>query len=361
MATGERIALERLLTRVAEFGASDLHMTVGAQPVLRVGGKLQAIDGEEIVTPDRVQAYLKQLFSEDEQLHFEKMHSAMAMYALGNKARFKVTAFSQKGMPSITLHFVNPKLPLLDELGLPTVVTTFSKFLKGLVLVAGPLGSGCTTTLAALVEDINRERTEHIVTIEQPIELLFVNEKSIVEQREVGKDTPSFAAGIADAIAEDVNVVMLSNLETADAIMAALDLAESGRLVLAGMHTENVVKTIERIMSSVPPDRQEQTRLQLAAALQGIVAQKLLPRVGGGTVLIAEVLTLTPPIRTILRDGVIYQLQTMLQTSREDGMVPFDRMLAVHVQSGEIALEEALQNATDPSTINALVGMSLSS
>ncbi len=354
-AVGQQITVEKLLSRVAEYGGSDLHLTVGTAPVLRLDGKLVSLDDEPVVTPDLMQSALEQLLREEQRVVLEKEKSVITTYSLGTKARFKINAFYQRGFPSISLHYIRPLIQTIRELGLPQVVESLARFSSGLVLVAGPFGSGRSATIAALIDTINRERAEHILTIERPIEYLFVNNKSVIEQREVGLDALSFRQALESSLQEDVNVIMISELDSRDVLEMALKVAGSGRLVLSTMSTNTAMGTIEKILTSFPPAEQESVRVQLSETLQGIVAQALLPRVGGGRVAIAEVLTVTPPIRSVIRDGAVFQIQTILQTSREEGMIPLDRALADHVKAGDLQIEEALTHAVDPNSLKMLL------
>jgi twitching motility protein PilT len=355
MALGQQINVERILTRVAEYKASDLHLTVGSPPVLRVDGKLVTLSDEDVITPEFMDSIIEQITNEEQRAVLERERGVLFTFDFGNKARFKVNVFYQRGFPSASLRYIPAETKSTQELGLPPVVETFAKCKKGLVIISGSFGSGRTATLAALVNSINRDRAEHIVTIENPVEYQFVNNKSIIEQREVGHDVPSFDLALKNLYQEDVNVVMISDLETPVVIEQALKVAESGRLVLTSMNTETSLQTVEKIVSSFPPDEQEQIRVLLSETLQGIVAQRLLPRIGGGTVVIAEVLTVTPAIRSVIRDGAIYQIQTILQTSREEGMVAFDRALADRVKTGEVLEDEAMKYAIDQNTFKLML------
>ncbi len=355
MALGQQITIERLLTRVAEYRASDLHLTVGIPPVLRVDGKLVTLSDEELITPELMDAALEELLTEEQRTQFEKERSIVFTYALGNKARFKVNIFFQKGYPSASLRYIHSEIRSIAELGLPTMVEGFARLKKGLVIVSGTFGSGRSATMAALLNTINKERAEHILTIERPIEYLFVNNRSIIEQREVGRDVESFESALENSFQEDVNVVMISELNSAAVVGTSLKVAESGRLVLSSMNTDSAVRTVEKIITSFPPDEQEQVRIQLSETLQGVVSQRLLPRIGGGSVLVAEVLTVTPAIRSVIRDGAIYQISTILQTSREEGMIPLDRALAARVKAGEILLEDAMSSANDRNNLQLML------
>lgn len=355
MVAVQAITIEHLLSKVPEYGASDVHLTVGMAPIVRRDGKLSSLPDEPVVTPDLMDAVLEQLFSRDQRAALERDKSIMTTYDLAGKARFKVNAFYQKGYPSVSLHYILPAVQTIADLGLPATTERFARFRNGLVLICGPFGSGRSSTLAALVDMINQEREAHILTIERPIEHLFLNAKSVIEQREVGKDVPSFERGLSDSLQEDVDVIMLSELETTQAMAMAIKVAASGRLVLSTLSTSSTVSAIEKILASFPPGEQEQVRTELSETLQGVIAQILLPRVGGGRIAVAEVLTVNAPIRSILRDGDVYQIQTILQTSREEGMIPLDRALAEQVKAGTVSMDDAMQHATDSRTLQAMV------
>lgn len=355
MAPGQAIIIERLLSKVPEYGASDVHLTVGMTPILRRDGKLSSLADEPVVTPDLMDAVLEQLFTPDQRAALGRDKSLMTTYDLAGKARYKVNAFYQKGYPSVSLHYILPAVQTIGDLGLPPMVERFAQFSNGLVLICGPFGSGRSSTLAALVDLINRERAAHILTIERPIEHLFVNAKSVIEQREVGTDVPSFEQGLADSLQEDVDVIMLSELESSQAIATAIKAAASGRLILSTLSTNSTVGAIEKILASFPPGEQEQVRTELSGTLQGVIAQVLLPRTGGGRIAVAEVLTVNAPIRSIIRDGDVIQIQTILQTSREEGMIPLDRALADQVRAGTVSMDDALQRASDATTLQAML------
>lgn len=354
-ALGQHIAVERLLTRVAEYHASDLHLTVGTTPVLRLDGKLVSLTDEEVVTPERIEAILDDLLTDQQRQQLEKERDIVFIYTLGDKARFKVNVFYQKGYASASLRFIDSQIRSTAELGLPAMVERLAQLTKGLLIVSGPFGSGRSSTLAALVDAINRARSEYILTIEQPIERLFVNNKSVIEQREVGRDTPSFLDALENSIQEDVNVVMLSEINSPEVLRGALNVAQAGRLVLFSMNAESTIRTVEKIITSFPQGEQESIRIMLSEVLQGIVCQRILPKVGGGTVAVAEVLTVTAPIRKVIRDGALFQITTILQTSREEGMMPLDRALADRVKNGEIAVEDALMQANDQNAFKVML------
>lgn len=348
MQSSESIVIQRILTTAAEYRASDLHLTVGNPPILRVDGKLVALEQEQVVTPDFMQTVIEMFLSKDQQVALERDREVVVAFMLENKIRFKVSVFYQRSFIAASLRLIPTDIKSLSDLGLPQVVNEFAKLTKGLLLVTGPFGSGRTATMAAIVNEINKTRVCHIVTIEKPIEYLYVNNQSFIEQREVGRDTKSFEQALETATREDVDVVAVSEMEEPEVIQSALMAAESSRLVISTMNTDSVMKTVEKVINSAPPELEVKARTQLAGTLAGIVSQRLLPRVGGGRILVAEVMVPSSAIRTVIRDGALYQLQNILQTSREAGTISLDRSLAELVKTGEILLDDALVYANDP-------------
>lgn len=349
------ILLERLVSRLAELQASDLHLTVGVSPVVRVGGKLITLTDEEVVTPETLEAVLAKIMTEEQRAAFEKNRRVVFTYDFASKARFKVDVFFQRGYPSASLRYIVGQLKTLEELGLPPVVTKLAEAQRGILLVSGTFGSGRSTTMAAIVQHINQTRAAHVVTIENPIEHIFINDKSIVEQREVGRDTLSFEAALENIYQEDVDVVVLAEAESPRVLDLMLKVAESGRLVVTSLSADSASRTVEKIVAMFPPHDQERVRITLSETLVGIVAQRLLPRMGGGVVLAAEVLTATRAIRSVIHDGAIHQIDTILETSREEGMMPFDAALSARVTAGELSLDDALGAAHDPNTVKQML------
>ncbi len=354
MPTSESIVIQRILTSAAEYRASDLHLTVGNPPILRVDGKLVALEQEPVITPEFMDVLVEMFLTKDQREMLNRDREIVVAFALENRIRFKVSMFYQRGFLGASLRLIPKEIKPLSELGLPSVVQGFTRLTKGLVLVTGPFGSGRTSTLAALVNEINKTRTAHIVTIEKPIEYLYLNDKSFIEQREVGRDTRSVEQALETASREDVDVIMVSEMEDPPVIQAVLTAAESSRLVISTMNTDSVMKTVEKIINSSPPEYEVKTRTQLAGTLEGIVSQRLLPRVGGGRILVAEVMVPSSPMRSIIRDGALYQLQSMLQTSRGEGTISLDRALAELVKTGEILIDDALAHAVDPNNLKML-------
>ncbi len=355
MQSGTSIILQRILTAAAEYRASDLHFTVGNPPILRVDGKLVVLEQEQVVTPDFMQTVAEMLLTPEQRATLDKEREIVVAYTFDNRIRFKVSVFFQRGYLAASLRLISSEIKSFKDLGLPPVVQRFAQLTKGLVMVTGPFGSGRTATVAAIVNEINRTRNAHIITIEKPIENLYVNDRSFIEQREVGRDTKSFRQALETASREDVDVIVVSEMEEPEVVEAVLTAAESSRLIISTMNTDSVMKTIETIVTNAPSEYEVKIRTQLAGTLQGVVSQRLLTRAGGGRILVAEVMIPSPAIRAVIRDGALYQLQNILQTSREEGTISLDRGLANLVKSGDIILDDALTVAVDPSNLKALV------
>ncbi|MBI3115401.1 MAG: PilT/PilU family type 4a pilus ATPase [Candidatus Kerfeldbacteria bacterium] len=355
--SNDTIVIDRILSRVAEYKASDVHLTPGNPPIVRVDGKLVSLEGEAIITPDFLERLAELLLSEPQRQELADKKELVIAATWQKRARYKISFFHQRGSLSASLRLIPQQIPSLEQLGLPAVVQRLAELEKGLVLVTGPFGSGRTATASALLDRINQTRAEHVVTIEKPIEQIFVNSRSVIEQREVGRDTLSFEQALATASREDVDVIFVSEMEDTPVIEAVLNAAESARLVISTMNTDSIVRTIEKILTSFPEDQTQRIRVQLAATLQAIVSQRLLPRVGGGRIVVAEVMLPTGPIRSVIRDGQLYQLTNLLQTSREQGMISLDRSLAELVKTGEILMDDAIAHAVDRNSLKSLTRM----
>ncbi len=357
MDTTTQLELGNLLRQVAELKASALHLSVGNPPIFRIDDQLKPLQTGANMTPQKMEKIALSFLDEEQQKQLKEEKEVVLTYSFEERARFKVNIFYQKGYLSVSLKYIPPVIKNIRDLGLPVIVERFSKLEKGLILVTGPFGSGKSTTIASLAETINQTRSEYIITIEKPIEYVFTNNKSIVEQRGVGRDTLSFEKALSSIPQEDVNVVMLSDMEGMEVIEKVFTVVESGRLVLSAMNTDSAYKTLEKIINSFPVPKQEQIRLQLADALEGVISQRLLPRVGGGKVVAPEILIPTPAVKSIIKEGSIYQINTILQTSREEGMVSLDRSLAELVKAGEVLLEDALNHAVDKNGLKMMIRM----
>ncbi|MFH1226187.1 MAG: PilT/PilU family type 4a pilus ATPase [bacterium] len=353
METQQLAILNRILITAVKKQASDLHLVMGKQPVMRVDDKLVALETEEVLTADWLKQLAAELLNDEQKAVLSQNKEVTFIYGLENQFRFKVNVFFQRGYLSISWRLIPAKVKTLAELGLPTAVSQFVQLKRGLVIVAGPFGSGRTSTIAALLEEINKTRAEHIITIERPIEFLFANKKSIIEQREVGQDTNSFLAALDDSHEEDVDVLMVEEMDEPAVMASVLDLANAGSLIFGAMNTDSVSQTLEKIIFSFQSFERERIKNLLANALEGIIAQRLLPKVGGGMVLAAEVLVSTLAVKSLIREDKVQQLKSVLQTSGEEGMITLDRSLAGLVKQGLIARETALAYSASKEDFNS--------
>lgn len=350
-----QLAVNRLLLTAAERGASDLHISVGLLPILRIDGELVSIREEKILTPELTEKICLSFLNDFQKKRLEEKKSLDFSYDFQGKVRFRINIFYQRGFLSAALRIIPTKIRTLEELGLPPVLERFTDLKQGLVLFVGPSGHGKSTSLAALVDSINHKRAEHIITVEDPIEYLFTQDKCIIDQRELYQDTDSFPDALEAALREDPNVVMVGEMRDLETIATAVTVAETGHLVFSTLHTNNAPQTVDRIIDVFPAHQQNQIRYQLANVLVGIVSQRLLPRIGGGRVVICEIMMVTPAVRNLIREQKTHQLESILQTGAEEGMVPLDKALAQVVKKGEVELEQALMYANDPKNFRSLI------
>lgn len=341
------LKIETMLEQVIKFEASDLHLQVGLPPMLRVDGSLKAIDEAPKLEPADVEKLVFSILDDDQKEILLKDKEVDFSFAFGNYGRFRVNAFHERGNLAAALRLIPSKIRTLEDLVMPKVLLEFTKFPRGLVLVTGPTGSGKSTTLAAMVDKINTEQSKHILTIEDPIEYAHSSKKSIVVQREIHYDTYSFAAALRSSLRQDPDVVLIGEMRDLETIAAAVTIAETGHLVLATLHTNSAAQSIDRMVDVFPPHQQQQIRVQLAGMLQGIVSQRLVPGIGGGRVVAAEILVATGAVRNIIREGKTHQLDAVIQTGAEYGMQSMDRQLIQLVQEGKITYDEAKNFAVD--------------
>ena len=341
------MTLEGLLREAVQRQASDIHITVGVPPVFRIHGNLVHTDWSPLTAEETDQLF-KSIANAQQQEKFRKQGEVDFSYAIAGFSRFRVNAFRQRGFTAIAVRVVAEKVPTLNELGYPEVIKTLARKLRGLVLVTGPTGSGKSTTLAAMIDLINSERSCHIITLEDPIEYLHQHKKSIVNQREINTDTRSFANALRAALREDPDVILVGEMRDAETIAIAVTAAETGHLVFATLHTADAAQTVDRIIDAFPPYQQQQIRVQLSLTLQGIIAQQLLPRQDGrGRVAALEVLVATPAVRNLIREGKTHQLLSVIQTGGKQGMQSMDLALRDLYRSGLISREDALARAMD--------------
>ena len=344
------------LQLVVEHGASDLHIIAGAAPMMRVNGGLMTVPDALPWAADKVALALLSIMSEAQQLQFADTLELDFAFMLSREARFRVNVYQQRGAMGAAFRLVPTEIRQLRALGIPETVSRFAALPRGLVLVTGPTGSGKSTTLAALIDLVNRTRADHVVTIEDPIEYIHQNKRAVVNQREVGSDTRSFGAALRHVLRQDPDVILIGELRDLETISVALTAAETGHLVFATLHTQSAAQTIDRIIDVFPNSQQEQVRSQLAATLQGVVSQTLVRRMrGDGRVVATEILVGTPAISNLIREGKSYQIPSAMQAGRELGMHTLDQHLAELVDAGEITRKDAAEKAQDPITFQQLV------
>ena len=341
------IRIENLLEECVRTKASDLHLQVGLPPILRIDGALQPVSGYNAIDEATIEKLVYATLEEDQKQILIKDKEFDYSFSFGDLGRFRVNAFHEKGNLAAAFRLIPNTIQTINELGMPPVVTSFADFPRGLVLVTGPTGSGKSTTLAALVDKINTEKACHIITIEDPIEFTHKSKRSVVVQREVHYDTYSFSAALRSALREDPDVVLIGEMRDLETISAAITIAETGHLVFATLHTNSASQSIDRMIDVFPPHQQPQVRSQLANILQAICAQRLVPAIGGGRVVAAEILVANPAVRSVIREGKTHQLDTIIQTGADQGMQTMDRTLVKLVQTGVITHDSAREYAVD--------------
>ncbi len=353
--SGKQIKIESLLEECIRRNASDIHIQYGLPPILRVDGNLYPVEDAAPLDEDMLKDLIFATLDEDQQKIFLKDKEFDYSFAFGDIARFRVNAFHERGKIAAAFRLIPNTIPSIDSLGLPSVVETFAEFPRGLVLVTGPTGSGKSTTLAALIDKINREKSRHIITIEDPIEFTHKSIHSVVVQREVHYDTFSFAAALRSALREDPDVVLIGEMRDLETIQAAVTIAETGHLVFATLHTNSAAQSIDRMVDVFPSHQQPQIRTQLANMLQAICSQRLVPTLNGGRIAAAEIMVANSAVRSLIREGKTFQLDTIIQTSAEQGMQTMDRTLAKLVQAGTISYDAAREYAVSIEELNRLV------
>jgi twitching motility protein PilT len=344
------------LQEVLMSTASDLHITVNAPPMIRVDGALRPIAANVPWERHKVTSALYSIMSEEQREAFERDLELDFAFTLSANARFRVNFYQQRNAIGGAFRLIPTEIKQLSELGIPDAVSAFASLPRGLVLVTGPTGSGKSTTLAALIDLVNRTRTDHIMTVEDPIEFLHSNHRSLINQREVGHDTHSFAAALKHVLRQDPDVILIGELRDLETISVALTAAETGHLVFATLHTQDAPQTVDRIIDVFPPHQQEQVRAQLAATLQGVVCQTLVKHASGtGRVVATEIMITTPAIANLIREGKTYQLPTAIQGGRSIGMQTMDQHLADLVNRGLITHRAAVQKVHDQETFDRIV------
>jgi twitching motility protein PilT len=347
--------LKELLSMVTKEGASDLHISEGHPPVLRINSRLVPLLKRRKLTAKDTQGLAESLMSPEQYQRFLKDKDIDFSYAFGEDSRFRVNAFFQGGMVSIAMRLIVKAVKTVDDLNLPPVLHEFAKASQGFVVITGPSGHGKSTTLAALIDEINHTRSEHIITIEDPVEYLFEDDRSIIDQREVYQDSLNFSRALRATFRQDPNVIMVGEMRDPRTISTAITAAETGHLVFATLHTNSASQSIHRIVDSFPAEQQDQIRAQLSGSLLGVISQRLIPRIKGGLIPACEVMISTPAVANLIRENKIHELPLVIETSAELGMLSLNRTLSDLVKRKEISIENALNYSLNPVELKMLV------
>lgn len=350
--------IDDLLKYTVSKGASDLHVLVGSPPMMRIQGKLSPIDGEVELDAGAVETLLLSFLSAEQKEKLLAEKEIDLSMEIAGTSRFRVNVYTQKETLAADFRVISDRIPTIDELGLPRICHTFAGLRQGFILIVGPTGHGKSTTLAAIIEEINKTRDTHVVTIEDPVEFVYHNKKSIISQREMGSDTRNWDIALRSVLRQDPDVVLIGEMRDADTMAAAITIAETGHLVFATLHTNSAAQTIDRIIDSFPEEQQKQVRVQLSASLEAILSQRLVPsKLEGKRVLVTEVLVATPAVRNIIRESKSHQIDNVILTSSEMGMYLLENSLAELVNRGVIDSEVARNYAIRPTVLEKLLGI----
>jgi len=348
------VTLRELLELMTKRNASDLHLTVGSPPQLRIDGKLVKTEYDPL-TPEDTRKLAYSIMTEKQRKRFEEESELDLSFGIEQMSRFRCNVFMQRGNVAVALRLIPFRIRSFEELGIPKVVVDFAKLPRGLVLVTGPTGSGKSTTLASIVNKINQERHDHILTVEDPIEYLHRHNCALINQREVYSDTASFASALKYALREDPDVVLIGEMRDLETTDAALTISETGHLVFATLHTNSCAESINRIIDIFPPSQQEQVRVVLSFVLQAVVTQQLIPKIGGGRSLSMEIMVCTPAIRALIRDDKIHQIYSMIQAGQKFGMKTMNQSLAELYLNKRITLSDALGRSSNIQELNEMI------
>jgi len=357
MVHGEQ-KLKNLLRMVAQQNGSDLHLVVGRYPTMRLDGKLYPMSQESVLTPEDTQSLSDAMMSEEKKKKLIEDGQVDFSYNFEDKARFRTNVFFQKGYVSVAMRLIPDRIRTLEELNMPTTLYELMNFPHGLVLITGPVGHGKSTTLAAMLDYVNHNQEKNIITVEDPIEYVYTQDRSIINQREVGQDTKSFHNALRAIFREDANVVLIGEMRDLDTIGTAMTAAETGHLILGTLHTNDSSQTIDRIIDVFPAHQQNQIRYQLASVLLGVVSQRLIPQIGGGRVPAVEIMLKNNAVENLIRENKAYQLDNVIETSLKEGMISLDKSLVDLVQRGFITPEDALIYAKNKDYFQTLINRS---
>ena len=347
--------LNDLLSTVVREGGSDIHLSEGRHPTIRINGTLLPLVKKNLLTHDDIVGLLKLMLGDEKEKRFVENKEFDFSYKFNDEARFRGNAFIQQGYYGVALRLIPKNIQTLTDLGLPPILEAFARKKQGFFLVVGPVGQGKSTTLASMIELINQERAEHIITIEDPIEYVYTQKKSIIDQREVGVDTVSFEQALTSVLRQDVNVILLGEMRGHETMAAAVTAAETGHMVFSTLHTNNAAQTIDRIIDTFPSGQQDQIRVQLAASLSGIFSQRLIPRISGGMIPAYELLVANNAVANLIREKRTHEINTVIETGLQDGMIDLNRSLADLVRRGEITIENAYQHSLNPKILEKLL------
>ncbi|WP_333859066.1 type IV pilus twitching motility protein PilT [Clostridium sp.] len=350
------VSLKNLLEKTVEENASDLHLTVGAPPVMRINGKLKKL-GKEKLQPLDTDKFSREILEEDYEKYL-KIGEIDISFSIGGLGRFRVNVFKQRGSSAIAVRVVGLKVPTLNELNFPPVIKELLNHKRGLILVTGPTGCGKSTTLAAMINEINSNRSAHIITLEDPIEYLHKHNKSLISQREIGKDSLSYANALKAVLREDPDVILVGEMRDLETISIALTAAETGHLVFSTLHTVGAAQTIDRIIDVFPPHQQQQIKIQLSAVIKGIISQQLLSKSNGtGRIAALEVMIATEAIKNMIREGKTHQIESSMQTGIKYGMRTMDMSLAELYRKGQVTYESALAYSIDHNILTRMMSL----
>ncbi len=347
--------LKELLLTTARQNASDLHICVGRKPTIRIDGVLIGLQKEGILTPEEAEGLVLALLTKEQKEIFLRDRQLDFAYSFEDKARFRINVYFQRGFMAAALRLIPSQIKTIEELALPPILHEFTRLSQGFVLVVGPAGQGKSTTLAAVLDEINHQRTDHIITVEDPIEYLFVQDRCIISQREVRLDTPTFADGLRTVLRQDPDVIMVGEMRDPESISTAMTAAETGHLVFSTLHTNSAAQTIDRVIDSFPPSQQGQITSQLAATLVGIISERLVPKVDGGRVPACEIMLMNSAIRNLIRERKSYQIDLVIETSMQEGMITLNRSLADLVRRKQVTMENAELHSLNPSELRILL------
>ncbi len=347
--------LKKLLEITIKIQASDLHLSVGYPPVLRIADQLIPLVREKKLLPEESESLAFTLMTNEQKERLPREKEVDFSYNFEDKARFRINIFLQKGYISSALRLIPTKIKTIEELNLPSILHLFTKANQGFVLICGPSSQGKSTTLAALIDEINHTRAEHIITIEDPIEYVFEPDKAVIDQREVYQDSLSFARALRSTFRQDPDVIMVGEMRDLETMATAITAAETGHLVFATLHTNSAGQTVHRIVDSFPSGQQSQIRAQLSGSLLGVVSQRLIPRIKGGLIPACEVMIAPPAIGNLIRENKIHEIPMVIETSAEIGMISLNRSLATLVKMREISLENAINYSLNPEELRMLV------